>query len=101
MFVLYIPLDPYYIMCYELIASMPEDFKKTVGDLREHFSDAEANEILSSPDYLTGNRRILITLLSHLKHGEEIFQLWNILLSIKDAPHLPAVVESVKRSELN
>ena len=93
-------LEHFYGMSCELIVNMPQDFKKTVGDLREHFSDEEADEILSSPDYLTANQKILVTLMSHVRHSEEIVKLWNILSSIKDAPHLPAAVESFKKSEL-
>lgn len=78
---------------------MPEDFKKTVEYIRPHLTDEEASSILSSPDYFTANEKIILTLLMHLKHGDEIFKFWDILALIKDPPDLPAVFESVKRSK--
>ena len=92
--------DIYYNLSWDLMTSLPKDFKKTVECLRHHFTNDEIDNILSSPDNMTGNRRIVLTLIGHLRHGEELFKLLDILESVKDAPHLPAVLKSIRKSEL-
>ena len=78
---------------------MPEDFKKNLECLREHFTDNEVKDILSSPDHMTGNFRIIQVLLSHFRRGEELFKLFDILDSIKGAPHLSTVLREFKKSK--
>ena len=84
---------------YEFITSLPKDFNNTVECLRQHFSDEEINDILSSPDYLTGNKKIVTILMSHVKCKEDSLKFCDILESIKNAPHLPAVIKFFKKSE--
>ena len=98
--IFYIFIDLHFNMAYELVGSMPKDFKKTMGYIRQHFTDDEANDILSSSNHFDANKKIMVTLLSRVKHTEGMFKLWDILGSIKDAPRLSAAVESVKKSEL-
>ena len=93
-------IDLHFNMAYELVGSMPKDFKKTMGYIRQHFTDDEANDILSSQNHFAANEKIAGTLLLHIKHTEDIYKFWNIIESIKDAPQLSAAVESFKKSEL-
>ena len=98
--VFYAFIDLHFNMAYELVGSMPKDFKKTMGYIRQHFTDDEANDILSSSNHFAANEKIVGTLLLHIKQNEDIYKFWNIIESIKDAPQLSAAVESVKKSEL-
>ena len=81
------------------MTSLPEDFKKTVECIRQHFTSDEVNTILSAPDYMTGNRRIITILMSHVKGNEDFLKLCDILESIENAPHMSAVIRLFKKSE--
>ena len=87
----------YYEVIQNLVVNMPEDFKKTLECLREHFTDNEVKDILSSPDHMTGNFKIIQFLISHFKRGEELFKLFDILESIKGAPYLSTVLQGFKK----
>ena len=91
--------DIIFNLSYELMTSLPEDFKKTVDCLRQHFTDDEVNDILSASDYLTGNRRIITTLMNHAKGKEGFLKLCDILESIENAPHMRAIIKAFKKSE--
>ena len=93
-------VDVFFNMTYELMKALPQDYKKTVECIRQHLTDEEVSNILSSPDYMTSNRRIIMTLITRMKGGEELFKFFDILKLIKDAPHLPDVVESFRNSKL-
>ena len=80
--------------------NMPKDFKKTVEDLKQHLTDDEVKYILSSPDYMTGNQRIIMFLIKQLKHGEELFKLFDILESIKDSPNLAIHIDALRKGGL-
>ena len=99
MFISFIFADVSFNLGYELMASLPEDFKNTVECLRQHFSDDEVDDILSAPDYLTGNERISKILFNHAVCKRDPYTLCDILESIENAPRLPAVIKFLKRSE--
>ena len=78
---------------------MPKDFKNTVQCLRKHLTDDEVSNILQSQDHDTGNLRIITSLIFHLRHGEGLFEICDILESVKDSPHLSAVIKSFRKCE--
>lgn len=81
------------------MTSLPVDFKKTVECIRQHFTSDEINHILSSSDYLTANRRIMIILMTRVKCNEDFLKLCDILESIENAPRMSAAVALIKKSE--
>ena len=97
--VLYAFPDIIFNLTYELMQTLPKDFKRTAESLRQHLSDEEFSDIMSSPNYKTGNQRIITTLIRRLSHGEDLFKFFDILELIEDAPYLPVVIESFKNSK--
>ena len=83
------------------MSTLPIDFKRTVECIRQHLTSDEINDILSAPDYLTANRKIMIILMSRVKCINDFLKLCNILESIENAPQMSAVIRLVKKSEFS
>jgi len=88
----------YFDVYKSLFLSLPEDYRKTVKEIRQHLSDDEISNILSSPSHIIANQRIIATLLGRTSHGQDLFTFFTILESIQDAPALVAATKRFKES---
>ena len=78
--------------------NLPEDYKKTVKELRQHLTDDDVSHILASPNYISANQRIIMSLMQKVSHYQELFTLFAMLESIKGTPALSAAIKQLKES---
>ena len=87
------PLQSRYSLLYQ---HLPEDYMTTVSKLERHLADNEITEILSAPNAVLANRKILDSLIMHMKCKEDLLDLCDQLEKISGSRDMNNIINDLR-----
>ncbi|XP_065910436.1 uncharacterized protein [Dysidea avara] len=92
------PLKSRYSLLYQ---SFPENYMHTVSKLEQHLTDTDITSILGCTNTILANKKILDSLIVHMKCREDLLDLCDHLEKISESPNMTNVVNELRNDVIN
>ncbi|XP_065910081.1 uncharacterized protein [Dysidea avara] len=92
------PLKSRYSLLYQ---SFPENYMHTVSKLEQHLTDTDITSILGCTKTILANKKILDSLIVHMKCREDLLDLCDHLEKISESPSMSNIVNELRNDVIN